>query len=194
MSGDRVDPWGEDRVLVARCLAGEEAGWSELVARHCGRIFSHCRMAGLTPEDAEDVTQEVLMSALGSLASYRGCALSTWLYRLTRRRLADYFRSPQRRLAPVADPQEDPAPVTAGPVREDNPERAAAAAQDAERTRSALAGLSEPGRSILTAYYLYEAPVREIAEEMGMPVNTVKSHLHRGRQAIRKNLEESRDL
>jgi len=194
MSEDTGGSWGEDRALAARCLAGDEAAWSELVARHGGRISSHCRLAGLGPADAEDVTQEVLVSALRSLGSYRGCSLSTWLYRLTRRRLADHFRSPQRRLVPVGDQKEEPPPVVGALVGRNDPESALSRTQRAERTRKAVARLSEPRRSIVTAYYLYEVPVREIAEAMGMSVNTVKSHLHRGRKAVCKTLEESHDL
>jgi len=194
MNGDQAERWGRDRALALRCLAGDGSAWSELVARHAGRIFSHCRLAGLGPEDAEDVTQKVFPSALRSLGTYRGCSLSTWLYRITRRRIADHFRSPQRRLVPVGDREKDPASAAHGPVRRTDPESAASRAEEAERTRSALGRLPEPTRPIMTAYYLYELPVREIAEAADMPVNTVKSHLHRGRRAVRENLEESRDL
>jgi len=194
MSGEEVDRWAGDRALAARCLAGEEDAWRELVTRYGGRIFSHCRLAGLAAGDAEDVTQEVLISALGALAAYRGCSLSTWLYRLTRRRIADHYRSPQRRLVPAGDPHEEGNALAELPAAGGDPESSAAAASEAAHTRQALSRLPEPTRSILTAYYLYETPVREIAETMEMPINTVKSHLHRGRKALRRTLEERHDL
>ncbi len=184
MSEERTDPRSEDRALARRCVLGDEAAWSEFVGRFGARIYSHCRLAGLGPDDAEDVCQEVLVSAFRSLGSYGGCTLSTWLYRLTRRRLADHFRSPQRRLIPVRGSL----PVAYASPPED-PEAALAAATEADRTRRAIARLVEPARGILIAYYLYETPVREIAREMEMPVNTVKSHLHRGRKALRRHLE-----
>ena len=94
----------------------------------------------------------------------------------------------------MGDQQEDPPPVVGGPLRRADPESALSRTQEAERTRSSVAKLSEPRRSIVAAYYLYEVPVGEIAEAMGLPVNTVKSHLHRGRKAVRKMLEESREV
>jgi len=180
-----ADPWAADRALARRCVRGDDGAWSELVHRFGARIYSHCRLAGLAPADAEDVSQEVLVSAFRSLGSYAGCSLATWLYRLTRRRIADHFRSPQRRLVPSAG-------IGAAAERPsgDDPERALASAAEARRIRHALATLTEPARSILVAYYLYETPVREIAGEMEMPVNTVKSHLHRGRLALRRHLED----
>ncbi len=192
MSQEESGRWNGDQALAARCLAGEEAAWRELVARYGGRIYAHCRMAGLAPADAEDVTQEVLISLLSSLGTYRGCALSTWLYRLTRRRIADHYRSPQRRMVPVEEPRKQE--TTGAPAARSGLESSASAAAEAARARQALGKLPEPTRSILTAYYLYETPVREIAGEMKMPINTVKSHLHRGRKALRSMLEERHDL
>jgi RNA polymerase sigma-70 factor (ECF subfamily) len=52
-------------------------------------------------------------------------------------------------------------------------------------------GLEEPARSIVLAYYLGEVPVKEIAREMEMPENTVKSHLRRARAALRHRLGEA---
>lgn len=49
--------------------------------------------------------------------------------------------------------------------------------------------LTELLKGILIAYYLYETPIREIARESGIPINTIKSHLHRGRKLLRGRLE-----
>ncbi len=53
-----------------------------------------------------------------------------------------------------------------------------------------LARLPEPTRSILIAYHVGELPVREIALELRMPENTVKSHLRRGRILVRARFQE----
>jgi hypothetical protein len=79
------DPWAHDAALAERCLAGEESAWRELVDCHSPPVFSLCLATGLSSSEAEDVCQEVLLSALRSLRTYGGCRLSTWLYRITRR-------------------------------------------------------------------------------------------------------------
>ncbi len=178
------ESWAADQALARRCVLGDEKAWSELIRRFGRRIFSHCRLAGLKAGDAEDVCQEVLVSAFRSMASFRGCSLSTWLYRLTRRRLADYYRSPQRRLISVGEPLSPTMPAPA-----EDPVAKLSAAEDAGKIHRAIETLNEPLKGILIAYYLYETPIREIARESGIPINTIKSHLHRGRKHLRGRLE-----
>lgn len=152
-------------------------------------VYSLCIHAGLAPMDAEDVCQEAMLSALRSLQTYEGCRLSTWLYRVTRRRLADHFRSPQRRLVPVGLPDE-PSFERRAPATEARQDEDLARSLEGERLRAALSELGDPTRSVVLAYYLAQMTVREVAQEMEMPENTVKSHLHRGRQALRRSMED----
>jgi DNA-directed RNA polymerase specialized sigma24 family protein len=92
-----LDPWVQDAALARPCLAGDEAAWRELVDCHGPRVYSICLARGLRPSEAEDVCQEVMLSALRSLRRYGGCRLSTWLNRITQRRIADHLRSRRRR-------------------------------------------------------------------------------------------------
>ncbi len=96
-----MDGRSQDEQLAHQCVQGDELAWRDFVDRYTPMVYSLCIHAGLGPMDAEDVCQEAMLSALRSLGTYRGCRLSTWLYRITRRRLADHFRSPQRRLVPI---------------------------------------------------------------------------------------------
>ncbi len=144
--------------------------------------------AGLPAADAEDVCQEVLLSALRDLDHYRGCRLSTWLYRISRRRIADHLRAPGRRELPLGMPGDRSFPRADDSTRDS--EVAAGRTAECERLRHEVAGLDEPERSIVIAYYAAELSIREIAAELGMPENTVKSHLRRARLLLRKRLEE----
>jgi RNA polymerase sigma-70 factor (ECF subfamily) len=180
----------EDEALVRRCRAGDTGAQRELVRRYTSLVFSLCLRAGLPQAEAEDVCQEVFWKAFEALPRYRGeCRLSTWLYTVAQRRIVDYRRSPARRHLPsgaAGDPGfPEPAPEDRG-----SPADAAEAQQRRQRVQDALGAMGEPARSVLMAYYLGEMPVIEIARSLSMPENTVKTHLHRGRKALREQLRD----
>lgn len=190
------EPWGEpgdaagERELVRRCLAGDERAQRELVRRSAPLVWSLCRRAGVPPAEAEDVSQEVFWSAFAALPRYRGeCRLSTWLSTLALRRIVDYRRSPARRQVPSGTPASPGFPAPAEPPRS-SPETEALAEERQDRVRSALDRLAEPARTVVVAYYLGEVPVAEIARLLAMPEGTVKTHLHRSRQALRDVLRD----
>jgi RNA polymerase sigma-70 factor (ECF subfamily) len=178
-----------DRELARRALRGDAEAQRELVRRMTPLVWSLCRRSGLPPTEAEDVSQEVFISALDALPRFRGeCRLSTWFSTLTLRRASDYRRAPARRDIPSGVPSDAdfPVPIESAP----SPEANATAAQRANRVRCALERLAEPARSVLVAYYLGELPVVEIARVLDMPEGTVKTHLHRGRQTLRQQLRD----
>ena len=178
-----------DRKLARRALQGDAEAQRELVRRMTPLIWSLCRQSRLSPTDAEDVSQQVFMSALDALPRFRGeCRLSTWFSTLTLRRASDYRRAPARRDIPSGDPSDAHFPVPIEPAP--SPEANATAAQRADRVRCALERLGEPARSVLVAYYLGELPVLEIVRMLDMPEGTVKTHLHRGRQTLRQQLRD----
>jgi RNA polymerase sigma-70 factor (ECF subfamily) len=150
-------------------------------------VLALCRIAGLGLDDAEDVCQEVMISVYRGLRTYGGCRLSTWVYRIARRRIADHFRSPQRRDRPFGLPGHRPLQPSPRASAQDIDRRSLA--RDA---LDSITRLAEPCRSVVVAYYLGEEPVREIAQTMHMPENTVKSHLRRGRLILRAHLGERR--
>jgi RNA polymerase sigma-70 factor (ECF subfamily) len=81
-------------LLVRRCIAGDAVAWDEIVQRYHRRIYNICyRFAG-SPDDAQDLTQEVFIRMYRTLNSYdvgRG-AFMTWVTTLTRNLLVDHFR------------------------------------------------------------------------------------------------------
>jgi RNA polymerase sigma factor (sigma-70 family) len=176
--------------LVRRCLAGDGHAQQQLVERYASLVWSLCLRAGLPHGEAEDVCQEVFVGAFAALPAYRGeCRLSTWLYTVAQRRIVDYRRSPARRHLPSGTPGDPEFPRVVDRTVT-TPESEVDSAERSRRVRAAVEAMPEPGRSILTAYYLGEVPVLEIARSLGLPEGTVKTHLHRGRHALRERLRD----
>jgi RNA polymerase sigma-70 factor (ECF subfamily) len=179
----------EDLALARRCVSGDARAQAVFVERYTGLVFSVCRRRGLPVDAAEDVTQEVFGEAFGGLRGYRGDArLSSWLFVLAMRHVARYFRSPARRLIASGQPGDEG--FAGAPVPADHEAESRYLEGDrARRVRRAVESLAEPARSVVLAYYVAEMSVAEIARELEMAAGTVKSHLHRGRRAVRAGLE-----
>lgn len=181
---------GGERELVRLCLLGDGVAQREMVRRYTRLVWSVCGRAGLPQRDAEDVAQEVFWSAFSALSRYRGeCRLATWFYRIALRRVSDFHRSPSRRHVPSGAPASPGFPDVAA-SHDASPEAQACDAERRERVRAALDELAEPARSVLLAYYVGEMAVAEIARALAMPESTVKTHLQRGRRALRERLRD----
>src|ERR1043165_9580574 len=74
----------EDRLLIGRLQARDETAVHELAERYGARIYQLALRQMKNPEDAEEVTQDVLMKVYRKIDAFRGdSALSSWIYRIT---------------------------------------------------------------------------------------------------------------
>ncbi len=175
-----------DMALVERCRHGDLAAFEELYRAHASKLFSvACRMLG-NPTDAEDVLQEIFLSAHRKLDGFRGeSALGTWLYRLATNQCLDYLRSRAARTNQVTDSLDDePGHVAAGSpgLAEQTVTR-----MDLER---ALAKLPEGCRAAFVLHDVQGLEHREVAEALGIAEGTSKSQVHKARQRLRALLLE----
>lgn len=130
--------------------------------------------------DAEDAVQEALYKAWRGLEKFRGDAkFSTWLYRIVWRECVD--RTRRKQLVPL-DAEIVDTDVRADPVTQWE------TAETRGEVEQALRRLSVPYRTVLTLFYIEDLPIRDIADILELPVGTVKTHLHRARNALRKAL------
>src|SRR5919108_2928947 len=98
----------DEMALVGRCREGDLGAFEEVYRTHAGRLYSlACRMLG-NPTDAEDLLQEIFLSAHRKLESFRGeAALGTWLYRLATNQILDHVRSRAARAGQLTDGLDD---------------------------------------------------------------------------------------
>jgi RNA polymerase sigma-70 factor (ECF subfamily) len=164
---------------------GETDAFEILVHRHEKTIFNLVyRMLG-DYDDAAEVSQEVFLSAYRAIRQFRGDAnFSTWLYRIalnhatTRRRT---LGAHHQKTVPIhdAEPLSDPA---LGPA--ETLERK----EIRERVQSALNQLEPDDATVILLRDLQDIPYEEVARVLEIPVGTVKSRLHRARQALKSQL------
>ena len=180
-----------DAELVARWQQGDAHAFESLVRRHERRVFRLLlRMLG-TREEAEDAAQEAFLSLHRHGHRFRGEArFSTFIYRvaanaaLNRRRSLGRARAREKQLALRQ------ASGTDLPASPRDPEGSASGAQVQARVQEALLELPVDLRMAVVLYDIEGESYKEIAQALGIPEGTVKSRIHRARNALRGLLGE----
>lgn len=179
-----------DGALVAAWRAGDKAAFDELVRPHAPRLLSVARQI-VGPDAAEDALQEAMIDAYQGLDRFAGhSAIGTWLYRITVNRcLAE--RRKRRPEIPDAEPLDLVESSRSAPVND--PEAVAARRMEAETVRELLARLPEPYRNVLLLHDGQGLSAAQVANELGIPLGTAKSHIRRSRLALCALLTEGRE-
>ncbi len=140
-------------------------------------------------EDAQDVTQDVLIRLWRSGDELDVERALPWLMRVTRNACVDALRH-RKTVRAVVAVEADPDRVPHG---EGSPDEHLERADDLETVTAALEQLAEPYRSIVILREIQGMKYEEISGAMDLPLNTVKVYLHRGRKQLRDVLEEAID-
>jgi RNA polymerase sigma-70 factor (ECF subfamily) len=174
--------------LVERCRRGELAAFEELYRAHAGKLFSvACRILG-NPADAEDLLQEIFLSAHRKLGGFRGdSALGTWLYRLATNHCLDYLRSRAARTLQLTDALDDEPGLYEAGNRSRGLAEQTVTKMDLER---AMARLPEGCRAAFVLHDVEGLEHREVGEVLGIAEGTSKSQVHKARLRLRALLGE----
>ncbi len=170
----------DDRLnlALARSVQGDGLAFAELVREHQGMVFSIAYHFLQDRALAEDLAQEVFLELYQGLERIQSPAhLTYWLRRVTANRCIDQGRRKQRRRELALD--DAPEPATPSPVADP---------LLLQRLQQSLAVLPEKQRLVVILRFQEGLGPAEIAEVLEMPVNTVKSTLHRSLADLRKGL------
>ena len=172
--------------IVAHDAQGLERGLVLLVPELRGRALRLTGHAAL----AEDVVQDTLERALRFAAQYElGTNLRAWAYQILFSVFVTRYRRQRRERSALRVLAADPCAWTA-PEAFGRPEQSAKLTPS---TMEKLNALPKGFRAVLVLIDLGEHSYREAAVELGVPVGTVMSRLHRGRKMLASKLEESSD-
>ncbi|GAA1290584.1 RNA polymerase sigma factor [Brachybacterium alimentarium] len=163
--------------VAARAAQGDAAALDELI-ESLDRSRTVHRMVGsmlLDQHAVDDVSQEVLISIIGSIGQYRGVGkVSSWVHPIVKRRVADHLR--KQRDSTALDEAALPA------------QRISSMVASRAAIRTAVAQLPEKYQAPLILRDLEQLPVAEIAARLDLPEGTVKAQISRGRAKLEKIL------
>ena len=184
----------DDRDLVETLKQGREDAAEVLVSRYAGLVYRVAQRLLADARDAEEVTQDVLLTVLRKIHTFRGeAAFSSWLYRISAN--AAYQRLRARRaqaevsleaFLPVFDEEGRYAePVVDWSQKVQDPAVAAEARETIERS---LSRLPAEYRAVIVLHDVEGLPNRDVAAALGISVAAVKSRVHRARLFLRGQL------
>lgn len=182
-----------DQQLVRLAQDGDKAAFDELVLRYRRQLIRQVLPLARDNSEAEDIVQEALMSAFSSLRNFRGdSSFFTWLYRIAMNS-AKYarMRSTRRlpRVSDIGDETDRERLVAEQDMDLATPESILEGEQLLRLLSAAIDELPADYREALMLRELDGLSYEEIAEKMHCPVGTVRSRVHRARDAITSALQ-----
>ena len=174
-----------DEALASRAALGDSHAFDEITLRYQARAYRlACRLVG--HDDAPDVVQEGFLSVYRNLAAFRQeSRFSTWLHVVVANSARSTYRSLKRRSLEQAGelPQQRP-----------DPRRTSVIAGSRVDILDAMEELEARKPDLIQALVLRDVSqleYAEIAEQLGLPLGTVKSRIHEARKQVRQTLGEN---
>ncbi|MFM2033207.1 MAG: hypothetical protein RLZZ297_1972 [Chloroflexota bacterium] len=177
--------------LIRLAQAGNRDALEQLVASQQHYVYSVAMSVLHNPDDAADLTQEAFVRLYRSLRQYNGeSRFTTWLYRMVINLCRDELRRRKRQVqqlvpgAPGDEDDRDPVTLVPDDSPEADPPRVLEHKEVSTALHDVVAQLDPPYRTALTLFYFEDLKYQDIAEVMQIPLNTVKSHIRRGKERL----------
>lgn len=184
----------EELVEMAQASAeGDLRAFDQLVSRHQARILANCRYLTRSPDDAEDLAQEVFIKGYFGLARFEGRSqFKTWIQRIKVNHCLNHIRKKKDKVhldvqdaAMEAEPELHVAPQA---------ERRAEAADERELVKSVLDELPDTLRVPLILRDLDGLSYQEIADSLEIGLSATKMRIKRGREEFRAAYEQAKKV
>lgn len=172
-----------DRRLVARALQGDAEAFEQLFRHYKTDLLQLCtQRTGGNLSDASDILQETFIKVYLNLGKYNPeYTFSQWIHTIARNAFIDYTR--KRRDTPLSiDSREGGDPRINPPATAANPEERMMLDQTGKELDRALERMSPRYKTMITLRFIQEYSYEEIAEQLDMPLGTVKTRIHRARE------------
>lgn len=171
---------------------GDRRAFAELVDLYKDKIYHLAYRMLSQSQAAEDIVQETFLRVYKNLHRYDETQkFSTWIYRIATNLCIDQLRKRKSNYSLDAEMGDGEGTdwYALLPSGEDSPEGQLLLSETQQQIRRAINTLPDKYKSVVILRYLHDMSLQEISDVLGMPVTTIKTRVHRGREYLRKKLE-----
>lgn len=181
-----LSPEAQARLVASIAAAADRQAFAILFRHFAPRVKTFLIRSGLPANTAEELAQETLLNVWRKAAYFdrSRAGVSTWIFTIARNLRIDHLRQGRVRDRSIEDPTDERDEPLSG-------EAIVMAAEREAKVRIALTKLSDEQAAVVRLSFFSEKPHSEIAEELGIPIGTVKSRVRLAMQHLRTLLDES---
>lgn len=186
-----------DEELVSLALEQNQAAYIVLYTRYDKGVRAHIARYISQQEDIEDICLESFQKAFSQIATYNPeYKFSTWLYRIARNTAFDHIsrKDREKNNLPTTSISEQLTEMNEIPAAIHNPEDEIINQQEYDKWLANIEKLKDEYRTIARMNLIDNFGYKEIADELDMPINTVKTRIRRAKAMLLKMMEVSDEL
>jgi len=178
--------------LVKLALKGDQAAFAELVELYQEKLYHMAYRMLNNRQEAEDVVQDTFLRVYNNLERYdTSMKFSTWIYRIATNLSIDRLRKRKPVYSLDAESSEYEGLDGYSMIPSDNrtPESEMLISETQRIIHQAIDTLPPKYKTVMILRYIHELSLQEVGDILDMPVTTIKTRVHRGREFLRKKLE-----
>jgi RNA polymerase sigma factor (sigma-70 family) len=186
-----------DLILVEQAVNGDQRAYAELMERYRDAIYFMLLKMVNNKSDAEDLTIEAFGKAFKSIKQYTpNFAFSTWLFKIATNNCIDFIRKRKANIVSIDHPTQEGDGVSSSPATNLlsgglDPEETLIKEQNIILVKTVVSKLKPRYRKLIELRYFKEYSYEEIADELSLPLGTVKAQLFRARELLYNILTNS---
>lgn len=188
-----TDSSRKDLVWVEAALAGDQRAYQRLVEKYERALYFHILKLVRNQDVIDDLVQEAFLKAFESLGSYnKTYAFSTWIYRIATNHSIDYLRKKKLSTLSIDEPVGGKESDMSMEITDQSSQADREIIMKERRmlVHNAVKSLPEKYRLVIRMRHMEEKSYEEIAEELELPLGTVKAHIFRARELLNKYLKD----
>lgn len=183
----------EDSRNIKMALKGEQSAYRAILKKYHDQVYSLLYRMVHDKDEVEDLTQEAFIKAFNSLQNFNEeFAFSTWLYKIATNNCIDYIRKKKLATFSIDKPLESRDGEYSFEIPDSSyePDKSLIAGQRSKILEEAVNSLPEKYRIVILMRHTEDKDYQEIADQLKLPLGTVKAHIFRAREILYKRLKK----